>query len=324
MHSLLLFLFWLTAAAVAFTTLAPLTSRADWWIRGWDFPRVHIAVVALFAAVLGLYLAQLSTQAVAALMIVAALYQGFRIFPYTRLAEPEITLAKSTAEGDRVSLLSFNVLMENDQYDRTLEMIAREDPDVLFLMETDAAWVEALEPALATYETVVRHPLPNHYGMVFATRLPVVAAETVFLSDDTTPALLAEIESPGGAFFFVGLHPRPPVPGSDTEERDAQIQRAAQIADRNRLPVVAMGDFNDVAWSWTAERFKHHGNFLDPRVGRGMLASFDATSWLMRFPIDQLYVTEGIDLVSFTRTDPVGSDHFPMRAVIAVGEGETR
>lgn len=310
-------LFWIFAGAVVFTTLAPLTNSVQWWVRGWDFPRLHIACVALVVAVTGFLLATTWTQIIAVLMICCALYQTVRIFPYTPFATPEIRLATTTAAQDRVTLLSVNVLMENSDHERLQALIDREDPDVLFLMETDAVWTAALEPQLSRYETVVRHPLPNHYGAIFATRLPARSAKTVFLSDDNTPTVLAELEGPSGGFFFVGLHPRPPVPGNDTEARDAQIKRAARLADRTYLPVVAMGDFNDVAWSWTAERFKAYGDFRDPRVGRGMLPSFDANSWLMRFPIDQLYLTEGLDLVSFERLEHVGSDHFPMKAVIA-------
>jgi len=114
------------------------------------------------------------------------------------------------------------------------------------------------------------------------------------------------------------MHPRPPVPGNDTEERDAQIKRAATLTKHSDLPVICMGDFNDVAWSRTAQNFKHHGNFHDPRVGRGMLSSFDANHPILRFPIDQLYVTGGIDLISFERKRAVGSDHFPMNAVVAI------
>ena len=133
---------------------------------------------------------------------------------------------------------------------------------------------------------------------------------------------LSDRTGPTGKFFFVGLHPRPPVPGVDTDDRDEQIKRAALLADREILPVVAMGDFNDVAWSWTFERFKEYGKFKDPRVGRGLIPSFDATSWWMRFPIDQFYVTDGFGLISFSRLDPVGSDHFPMKAIITVEQSK--
>lgn len=322
MQTVATLLFWILALAVVFTTLAPLTNSAQWWVRGWDFPRLHIACVAIVAAILGFMLFNTWTQIVAVLMICCALYQAVRIFPYSPLAKTELALSPDAPAAERVSLLSINVLMENTEHEKLRQLIDREDPDVLFLMETDAVWASALEDQLARYETVVLHPLVNHYGMIFATRLPARQAETVFLSEDDTPTILAELEGPTGAFFFVGLHPRPPVPGNDTEARDAQIKRAALLADRTYLPVVAMGDFNDVAWSWTAERFKEYGDFRDPRVGRGMLPSFDANSWLMRFPIDQLYLTEGLGLVSFDRLEHIGSDHFPMKAVITVSAGE--
>ncbi|MDU9006956.1 endonuclease/exonuclease/phosphatase family protein [Sedimentitalea todarodis] len=253
-----------------------------------------------------------------------AIYQGYRIFPFTQWATAEIALSPGISEDVHVSLISANVLMENTHHDAVVDLIGQEAPDVLFLMETDQVWVNALEPVLDSYETVLRHPLDNHYGLIFATNLPAQSVETVFLSHDETPTLLAELEGPTGRFFFVGLHPRPPVPGQDTEERDAQIKRAAQVADRERLPVVAMGDFNDVAWSHTSERFKEYGGFKDPRMGRGMLPSFDAKSWWMRFPIDQLYLTDRLALISFDRLSAVGSDHFPMRAVIAVEDHGAR
>lgn len=318
MHIIGTWLFWLLTSLVVFTTLAPLTQSAQWWVRGWDFPRLHIACVALVTVGIGISLGTGWTQAAAAVLAACVLYQGARVFPYTPFVNTEIAFAPDTPLAQRVSLLTVNVLMENTDHDRLRQLIDNEDPDVLFLMETDETWTQALAPQLARYDTVIRHPLPNHYGAIFATRLPARSARTVYLSDDNTPTILAALDGPTGGFFFVGLHPRPPVPGNDTHARDAQIKRAAQLADRTYLPVVAMGDFNDVAWSRTAERFKSYGAFRDPRVGRGILPSFDANSRLMRFPIDQLYLTEGLSLISFERLGHIGSDHFPMKAVIAV------
>ncbi|SEV97861.1 Uncharacterized conserved protein YafD, endonuclease/exonuclease/phosphatase (EEP) superfamily [Cognatiyoonia koreensis] len=311
-------LFWVLTGLVVATTLLPLSGNQEWWIRGWDFPRLHIALVALATAALGLLFCSRSIVFGIALLAAAFAYQSLRIFPYTMWATQEIAITDNAPEEEQISIISVNVLMQNTDYSSVIEMVEREVPDVLFLMETDETWVEALKPVLARFETVITYPLENHYGVVFATNLPVVDADVVFLSDDETPSILADLEGPTGNFFFVGLHPRPPVPGQDTDERDEQIKRAALLADREVLPVVAMGDFNDVAWSRTSERFKEYGEFRDPRVGRGMIPSFDATSWWMRFPIDQLYLTEGLDLISFSRLDPVGSDHFPMKAIIAV------
>ncbi len=314
---MLTWVFWLLFGLVTFTTLAPLSGSARWWIRGWDFPRVHIAVTGIACLVLGLVLNTTATFAGAAVMAACVVYQLVRVFPYTCFAKTEIDLV-SLPKDRQVSFLAVNVLMENDDHSRLRTIIDREDPDVLLLMETDSVWQNALSAQLERYSTVVRHPLSNHYGMLFATRLKTHAANTVFLSDDDTPTLLADLEAPSGRFYFVGLHPRPPTPGVHTDKRDEQIERSARLADRAVFPVVAMGDFNDVAWSRTSENFKNYGAFRDPRIGRGMLPSFDARSWFLRLPIDQLYITEGIDLVSFKRLESIGSDHFPMKAIIGI------
>ncbi len=317
MQVVLTSIFWLGAALVLFTTLAPLTSSVRWWIRGWDFPRIHIAIVALFFALLGFALQGTLTVLTAAILTGCAIYQLVRIFPYTRLATPELTLRDDIPEDAQIKVIASNVLMENTDHDALIDTLTRNQPDILFLMETDQVWADALSDHLQSYSTVVSHPQDDHYGLIFATKLDVLSTKIVFLSDDTTPTILAELSGPGGPFFFVGLHPRPPVPGNSTRERDEQIKRAALLADRKTMPVIAMGDFNDVAWSYSSQRFKKYGEFRDPRVGRAMLPSFDANSWLMRFPIDQLYLTEGLELVSFDRLDPIGSDHFPMCAQFA-------
>ena len=320
-----LMLFWLGVGLVLFTTLAPLTKSVQWWVRSWDFPRVHIGIAALVLAGLGVALwaafDRSYTLWASCVLLACAGYQAARIFPYTSLAATEIALRSTLPKSEVVTAIAANVLMENTEHARMAAVLDRHAPDVVFLMETDAVWIDGLSEHLKRYDTVLTHPADNHYGLVFASNLEVVSAEIVRLADDAAPAVVAELIGPTGPFFFVGLHPRPPVPGNTTIERDQQIRRAALLADRKRLPVVAMGDFNDAAWSYSSQRFKEYGGFRDPRVGRGLLASFDAHSWIMRFPIDQLYLTEGLDLVAFERLEPVGSDHFPMMAKFSVQPG---
>ncbi len=316
-------LIWLLSLAVLAVTLLPLFKTHHWWVRMWEFPRPQILIVALGLAILALVF--MPGQSLPVLLILGgcAACQAREIFPFTPLARREIEL---TAAPDRphIRFLAVNVEMENEDFDALIALIDEEDPDVLFLMETDRKWADAMGGVLSRYGTVLSHPLDNYYGLIFATRLDARSVDTLFLSEDDTPTLLADLRAPDGAdFHFIGMHPRPPVPGNTTKERDAQIKMAATLAKGADVPVISMGDFNDVAWSWTSHRFKRYGNFRDPRVGRGMLPSFDARRMLLRFPIDQLYVNDGIDLVSFGRKRSIGSDHFPMAAVIAVRSPRT-
>ncbi len=303
----------LAVATLLAVTVLPITDSKVWWIRTMDFPRLQIVACALVILVLCLWLPGVLRIVAVLITLACGAFQAWYVYPYSPLGKKEIRLAPEAP--DQVTILSSNVLMENEDYTKLHRLIGEVDPDILFLMETDQRWLDAMEPELDKYGTVIREPRENYYGMIFATRLPVTDARVLYLADNETPTLFAEMRGPGGRIFrFVGLHPKPPVPGEDTHERDAQIAYVARFARKSDVPVVIMGDFNDAAWSHLAQRFKRVGQYLDPRLGRGPLPSFDANSWIMRFPIDQLYITADTALVDFSRGPDIGSDHFPMLA----------
>lgn len=315
----------IVALAIFTVTILPLLPSHAWWVRAWDFPRVQILILGL--AVLaalplvgpGWYLVPFAGLAL------ACLYQAIRIAPYTPLFPVEMNLVKADGSDSQVRILSSNVEMGNDRFDAVAKLIADEDADLVFLMETHREWFDNLGDALAPYPTVVTELRENYYGMVFATRLKVHRAEIVYLTVDETPTLFAEVETRAGQRFrLVGLHPRPPVPGNTTKERDAEIIYAARFARDNDMPLIAVGDFNDAAWSDTSRKFKKVGGYLDPRVGRGMIASFDVKSRLLRAPIDQFYATPDIAVADFYRGPDVGSDHFPLTAVIELDPEKAR
>lgn len=305
---------WVLAVTLGVVTLLPLSASRAWWVRICDFPRLHAAGGLLLLALLALLLPWPASLTVAALALAGFVYQASWILPYTPLARKEAEFAPDAEDG--VTFLAINVLEENRRHDLVLDLIDAVDPDVLLLMETDAVWTEAMSPALARYSTVVRDPRDDYYGMLFATRLEVAEAKVLRLTQDQTPTLRAELRAPNGRpFVFVGLHPQPPTPdGADTDERDAQIVYAARFARQTDVPLVAMGDFNEAAWSKGAVDFKRVGGYVDPRVGRGLYASFHAQHMLIRCPIDQIYVTADVAVVSISLGPRVGSDHFPLIA----------
>ncbi|WVX49912.1 hypothetical protein ROLI_030070 [Roseobacter fucihabitans] len=308
---------WLTGIAVIITTALPLTNSVTWWVRMWDFPRLHISLLALVVLMAALFIAVCLKSLLIALMSVVFVFQAIQIFPYTPLARTEVDLAEVPSGVKAVSMMSVNVLMENQRYGDLIYIIEREDPDVLLLMETDNVWHNALRDVLSRYTTIKMHLADDHYGLIIATRLDVISIDLLWPAQDDTPAVKAVLNAPNGtAFNFIGLHPRPPVPGNTTEVRDKQIKDVALMTSSSDRPTICMGDFNDVAWSWTTRRFKRYSDFLEPRVGRGMISSFHAAYPFMRLPIDQLFVTQDVNLVSFNRLENFGSDHFPMVATV--------
>ena len=301
------------AACVAVATLLPLSASNAWWVRMWEFPRLHLLVLALAVLVLLRFVWRPLRAATFLAMIATVLWQGWWAWPYAPWAAEQVEV--TDGDGGAV-LLALNVLQGNDDTAAVRDYLDRVDADLVLLMETDRRWAEALEPVLSRYPTRAERIADDHYGMILATRLPAARAELVDLGYESAPhpapIAVAELEIDGRPIVFTGLHPFPPVPQSSRAERDRQTAIAARLARIDGVPAVAMGDFNDVAWSRSSQLFRDHGDYLDPRAGRGILASFSARSRILRVPIDQGLVTDGIEVQAFEIGPDVGSDHFPI------------
>lgn len=310
--------FALAALAATGTTLS-MVSSYRWYIRMWDFPRVALMMVAALALIMAVpVLAGWARTVVVVAMALVIGWQGFRIYPYTPLAKTEVAKAVINTENC-ITAFSFNVLQTNRDYDRTISLIQREDPDIVLLLETDKLWEDALKPVIDRYPHRSSAPLDNLYGLILLSRLPVEDAEVTYLIDTETPSVFATMKTKAGAKFrYIGLHPRPPQPGENTEKRDGEIAIAARHAKETDLPVLAMGDFNDVAWSRTSQMFKRIGGYLDPRVGRGLYATFPANLPGLRWPLDHIFMSPDFTLVDMKVLENVGSDHLPVIAEVCL------
>ncbi|TVV77343.1 endonuclease/exonuclease/phosphatase family protein [Sphingomonas solaris] len=317
--------FFATLAVLALAeTLVSLIHSNQWWIQILNFPRlltlIVIGVIALGCAAFAR--AQRWGAVLVPVLAIAAGLQFWRIYPYVPLAAIEVVEASALSNiqaGSCFKALGLNVFQDNRQYGRTIRLIEREQPDILLLMETDGRWVKALAPVLKRYPHRLLRPIDNTYGLVFASKLPVRSARTENVTDQNTPTVYAELTTRDGQpFDYIGLHPRPPLPGQDTDLRDRKIEHAALRIAGHRLPAMAMGDFNDVAWSRTTQLFKQVGGYLDPRIGRGSYPSFPAKYAPVGWPLDQMFVSRDFAIRSLHILENVGADHRPLMAELCL------
>lgn len=319
---------WLLILVGLFMVVGSAAGRSTgsaWWLRAWDFPRLHIASIAAGAgsAYLVFYFAAGAAEsAFVALCFAAAGWQLWRVYPYTPLAPQEV--ADAGANGAQVSIVTSNVLMENTQYARWLERVSQADADIVLALEVDQRWHRAISGLEHSHPHCLRQIQDNYYGMALYSRLPLVNPQLRFLVEDDIPSIRSDVElADGQRLRLYALHPRPPEPlrGQDSAPRDAELVLVGrEIADHDG-PTIVIGDFNDVAWSRTTRLFQRLSRLLDPRKGRGLFNTFPAHLPWLRFPLDHVFHSDHFTLLDIRCLPPVGSDHLPVSVRLRLEPG---
>ncbi|SFI12373.1 endonuclease/exonuclease/phosphatase family protein [Albimonas pacifica] len=314
----------LVAVALAGASFLALVETDAWWVRMTDFPRLQYAVA--LAALLALLAAARPAGrglriGLAALALAALGYNLTKIGPYLWGARSET--AAVCAPDRRLTVMVANVRLENRHAEPLLAMVRARNPDLLLALETNAWWDARLSPLTQEMPHVVSEITGGHFGMHLFSTLPLEHAEALFPVGQDAPAIRATVRLPSGeAVRFLGLHPRPPHPGQSARGRDAQLMWAALQAREAEAPAVLAGDLNAVPWERSMERAQRIGALLDPRDALGFKPTYDATSWWMRWPLDQVLHQSGARTVAFTVLPGFGSDHYPVLAELCLDEAE--
>ncbi len=318
---------WIIAAlglVLILATLLPLIPSNEWWIRLFDFPRAQIAVLLLVVLAAAMAVRIWKTrgdQVLIAALVLSLVYQVSRILPYTHLWPTEVPMAASCPPGDRLRYMEANVLQSNRDAQALLALVRNHRPDILLLTETDHWWADQVRTLTSEMPHVVSVPQDNTYGMILLSRRPLATPQVRYLFEPGVPSIRAGLKLRSGRQVeLYAVHPRPPVPGHDTAERDAELVLVGREVRARQSPTIVAGDMNDVAWSDTTALFQEVSGLLDPRVGRRLMPTFPADLLLLRWPLDYVFVSPGFRLIHMERLGDVGSDHLPIMVELCAAD----
>lgn len=309
------------------STIMPLIKKESWWIRGFDFPHVQLSIFGLFCLSGWFALGDLSSTFnifITCAVGIGLIYKIWVMLPYTFLLSPTVPRAKDFSSDKKKSLkiLNSNVFMDNTNYAGFRKLVSDEDPDIVFMLETNEAWKNEMNEFMDNiFPHQLLHPLENTYGLLFYSKLPMMDEEVRFLIEEDVPSIVTDlIFEDGSKIKFLGLHPKPPSPTENDEStpRDAELIVAGREARSCTYPVIIAGDMNDVAWSHTTRLFARISGLLDLRMGRGFFNTFHAKYPLLRWPLDHIFVSHHFKLIRMKRLKNFNSDHFPIFAELLI------
>lgn len=312
-----LFLILFSCLLLCFTVLSLI--RHDYWtFRVFDYPRLQKFM--LSAVCLALLLIFMEKNKPLNLALIAAMganviYLLVLIVKFTPLGKKQILRAAADFPDQSLSIMVANVYQYNTDFKGCLREIEKADPDIVLLLETDQHWDDAVRALSEHYPNEVRIPLDNTYGMLLYSRLALENTEVKYMVEEGVPSIHTEVVLKNGKHIrLFALHPSPPVPTENprSTERDKELLLVADLAKASQVPVIVIGDLNDVAWSYTTSLFLKMSGLLDPRRGRGFFNSFHAKYFFLRFPLDHVFISTDFKLKKISRLSNFNSDHFPI------------
>jgi endonuclease/exonuclease/phosphatase (EEP) superfamily protein YafD len=222
------------------------------------------------------------------------------------------------AGGESIKVLSANVHANNPDQKPLLDLVARENPDVVFIQELSPAWAEALTTLQRQYPYSVESARKDYFGMALLSRYPLRNV----LSDDPVdrdiPMIRADVEVNGRLVHVVNAHLSSPESPSALEARYRQFPWLTEYVATVDRPLIVAGDLNCTMWSPLYKRLVRAGRLASVREGRGIMPTwFWLGGSMFMLPLDHVLVS-GAQIASAGPGDRIGSDHRPLVAEILI------
>lgn len=321
----MLLTYYILSALFITVSLLPYIPNQHWMFRVWEFGRIQLMFLLLITMALGIVFVEDKTplfwSTICAHVLLIA-NNMIILFPYTTAYKRNKTENISN-HSETISIISVNVYQFNKRHKDLIHLVEKVQPDILLTMESNQDWENALASIEKDYPNFKKVALENTYGMHFYTRLEVKSIQVNYFVADDLPSIQASLISPNGtAFTFFGVHPPPPSPTEEdnSKERDGELLSLGKKVLDTKGPVIVAGDFNNVAWAKSSILFRNTSKLIDPRIGRGFVATFHAKYRLLRFPIDLFFHTADIFVQDFKTLPAIGSDHLPLFCKFFINE----
>jgi len=240
--------------------------------------------------------------------------------------------ARTTSEGapfTTLRLLQANVLFSNRDYELLLELAERESPDIVVLEKITEDWFRAIAPLWESYAYKARSSTNDHVSIVLLSRVEMTDVAPAALGETPSETLIAMLHPPGcPAVRVLAAHPRPPISRRAARWRASEIRGIAKRIAQERAggePMIVAGDFNATPWSPLYREVRDAGGLVSARDGFGVLPTWPAfLPAPLRIPIDQVFLTEPIEVVNCRVGEAIGSDHLPLLVDLRIPAEPTR
>lgn len=298
----------LQAAAVLTVSFSVLTAFdfLHRWIELFSHFRLQYLVV---AGLLALTFAVLRRYKYMLAMVLVVAFDAALVMPWYLDDAPRV-------DSVPVTLLLANVHSSNAAYERLIELVTEESPDIVVLQEVNDAWVAGTRALTSEYAFHYAEPRAGNFGIAMYSRIPLDTVTHVDSPPYGYPTLVAQASVSGSKLTLVSTHPMIPLGKSGFAARNTQLEHVASLVADASGPTVLIGDLNTSIWSHSFRKLLSATGMHDARRGFGVLPTWPTFMPFAMIPIDHTLVSSEIGVEAVRRGRRIGSDHLPLIVTI--------
>jgi endonuclease/exonuclease/phosphatase (EEP) superfamily protein YafD len=296
---------------VGAATVIGLLDRLFWAFELADVFRLQYLVVLVAAGVVALTVRRPRLAALAA--VLAAVNWAVLGIPRT----PNGTAASRGAPSRELRLVVANLQVGNTDFGAVRRLVVQTHPDLFGVTELTPVMARHLADELPDYRARVLETRDDAYGIGVYSRLPLLSAKVVHFPTDGPPTVVARVHVAGESLAVVVTHVHTLFAGSIHVRHLDALAAAARSHLGKR--VVVCGDFNTPPWTGPLRDFASDAHLRD-LYGSHAWAAWSWPTWgyILRAPLDNCFVGDGVAVTDHHDGPSVGSDHHPLVADLAV------
>ena len=209
-------------------------------------------------------------------------------------------------------VLAANLLSSNTNHQALLDLIDKEEPEFLVLLEVDSQWESALSVLKERYPFQLIEAREDNFGIAVLSVMETDRAEIIYMEPYGLPAIQATwgSDDPFGITLFA-VHPIPPIDGDHTAARNLQLARVLERLEGVKAQKMVVGDLNATPWSAPFLAMLDSG-LVDTARGRGYQATWPAVLGPLGIPIDHILCSPETEILRRRVGPAIGSDHLPI------------
>jgi len=243
------------------------------------------------------------------------LINGYYVLPWYLSASEDVV--NTYKESTELRIFHLNLLSSNTEYQAVIDLIRKEQPDIISLQEVSFAWRRELQVLLQDYPDYKIIPRQDNFGIAVLSRIPLLSIEEKdWGQTGGLPSFLVRFLSGERTIRLALLHPLPPINQIYYQQRNKTLKAVIHELKSEQGEAMLVGDLNISMWSPDYQILENDGFLKNARKGFGINSSWPSGLGYLGIPIDHVLASENLQVKNFRTSINVGSDHLALMVTL--------